>query len=311
MDNRMNRDTVRDRNLDDQAPRVAALSDLDDFQVAEGYPDPRGWDVTLAGGDKVGEVHDLIVDTRVMRTRYLDLRLDKDAIGTDKDRDVLVPVGAAQLDENDDHVLLGSLTAAQLAGMPMYDHGTISRQYEDSVLARMPVAGTAGVAATGAAATAGADYYDSPHFDDKSFFAPRDARKTDDKERLTRSEEELEVGKRQIKGGEVDVHKTVETEHVSKPVTLRHDEVTIERRPINADTADMNARKIGDDEIRIPLTAEEAVVDKRAVVKEEVVIRKHAVSENKTVEADLRKEKIDIDRNTDRNTDRGTDASRR
>lgn len=304
----------------DDAPRVAALGDLGDFQVAEGYPDPRGWDVMDAGGQKVGKVHDLIVDTGQMRTRYLDIKLDKDAIGTDDDHDVLIPVGAAQLDDNDDQVMLGSMTEIQLAALPVFKHGNITRDYEDSVLAGMP-AGAAGGIASGAAA-AGADYYDRNHFDDSRFFGSRGGMKGDKgannagQKRMTRSEEELEVGKRQVKAGEVDVHKRVDTEHVTQPVTLRREEVTIERRPIQAgqggQNSGQNSGQIGTEgEIRIPLTEEEAVVGKRAVVKEEVVIRKHAVSEDKTVEADLRKERIDIDRNADKSsTDRSsTDRS--
>ncbi|CAN5739162.1 hypothetical protein BH23GEM5_BH23GEM5_17550 [soil metagenome] len=48
------------------------------------------------------------------------------------------------------------------------------------------------------------------------------------------------------------------------------------------------------DEIRIPLTEEELVVDKRAVAKEELVIKKHQVEEQRTVEADLRKERAEV-----------------
>ncbi|MGI8549121.1 MAG: DUF2382 domain-containing protein, partial [Gemmatimonadaceae bacterium] len=305
------RDTMGSDNQND-APRVAALGDLGDFQVAEGYPDPRGWDVMDASGQKVGKVHDLIVDTGEMRTRYLDIKLDKDAIGTDDDHDVLIPVGAAQLDDNDDNVMLGSMTETQLAALPRFEHGEITRSYEDSVLAGMP-SGVAGAVASGATA-AGADYYGTHHFDDKTFFSSRDRNRgttgadnttgnTADKERITRSEEELEVGKRQVKAGEVDVHKRVETEHVTKPVTLRREEVTIERRPLRADQTGQNAAQIGGEgEIRIPLTEEEAVIGKRAVVKEELVVKKHAVSENKTVEGDIRKERIDIDRSNERDT---------
>lgn len=317
------RDTTRqdnDRDMPDNTPRVAALGDLGDFQVADGYPDPRGWDVMASGGQKVGKVHDLIVDTGQMRTRYLDIKLDKDAIGTDDDHDVLIPVGAAQLDDNDDNVMLGSMTETQLAALPRFEHGEITRNYEDSVLARMPAGGTAATAGAATGAAMGADYYATHHFDDNRFFGSRDQRTTTDMKdndnaneaRVTRSEEELEIGKRQVRGGEVDVHKTVETEHVKQPVTLRREEVTIERRPIRADQAgDSSATIGGDDEIRIPLTGEEAVVQKRAVVKEELVIKKHAVSEDKTVEADLRKEKIDVDRSKERGrNDSGADASR-
>lgn len=110
---------------------------------------------------------------------------------------------------------------------------------------------------------------------------------------ITRSEEELNIGKREVSRGDARVSKHVETEHVSQPVTRRREEVVIERRPVDAGArADAS---IGNDETRVPLMEEEVVVDKRAVVKEELVIGKRSVEERDTVEADLRREKFDID----------------
>lgn len=333
MDDRQNTYDDSAQDAQDNTPRVAALSDLGDFQVAEGYPDPRGWDVMASGGKKVGKVHDLIVDTAQMRTRYLDIKLDRDATGTDDDRDVLVPVGAARLDDGDDNVVLDSLSAAQVAVLPAFTHGEITREYENSVLGHMPggETGVAAGAATGAAA-AESDYYATHHFDDNRFFSSRDRMKneagsragmtdtgtdqTANEARVTRSEEELEIGKRQVQGGEVDVRKRVETEHVSQPVMVSREQVTIERRPIRADQAGTSTANIGEDnEIRIPITEEEVVVDKRAVVKEELVIKKHMVTENQTVEADLRKERVDVDRSKEQSglsdaTTRDSNANR-
>jgi uncharacterized protein (TIGR02271 family) len=112
---------------------------------------------------------------------------------------------------------------------------------------------------------------------------------------LTLSEEELAVGKRKVSAGEVSVHKHVETEHVTETVPLTRDEVTIERRPV---TDRQSAAPIGEDHITVRLTEEEAVVEKRPVVKEEIVVKKHAVQETQTVEADLKKERADIEDTT-------------
>jgi uncharacterized protein (TIGR02271 family) len=120
-------------------------------------------------------------------------------------------------------------------------------------------------------------------------------------ERLTRTEEELRVGKRAVEAGEVVVGKHVETEHKQVPVNLKREEVVIERRPVNRDAG---ATDIRDDEIRVPLTEEEAVVDKRAVVKEELVIGKRVVEDQKTVDTDLRREEFDIDETNVKNRNR-------
>ncbi len=120
----------------------------------------------------------------------------------------------------------------------------------------------------------------------------------DDQIKLTRSAEELRIGKRQVKAGEVEVKKRVEAERVQQPVTLRHEEVHIERRPVTGSAAARDVQITGR-EIRVPLTEEEAVVEKRPVVKEEVIISKHPVEEREIVEADIRKERIDVERHGD------------
>jgi uncharacterized protein (TIGR02271 family) len=126
--------------------------------------------------------------------------------------------------------------------------------------------------------------------------------------RLVLSEEELAVGRREVNAGEVSVGKHVETERVRENVTLHHDEVEIERRPISEGYAASGAM-IGDErEIRIPLTAEEVVVEKRVVPTEEIVVRKRSVAENETVETDLRHERADIHREGE--TFRGETAGR-
>ena len=121
--------------------------------------------------------------------------------------------------------------------------------------------------AIGAGATAGADFYDHDQFDDRRFFA-RGRGAVDESERLTVSEERLDVGKRQVSAGEVGVRKNVETRHVEEEVELMREEVNVERRPISADAGNSGDIRINDGEIRIPVMREEAVVEKRLVPTE-------------------------------------------
>jgi uncharacterized protein (TIGR02271 family) len=141
-----------------------------------------------------------------------------------------------------------------------------------------------GYGATGFGASAGAFAYRARE---------RDGR---DDTRLTRSEEELHIGTREVARGEVRVGKHVETEHVRQPVTTRREEIVVERRPVEAGArADAS---IGEDEVRIPLMEEELVVEKRAVVKEELVVGKRVVEEHDVVETEVRREEFDIDEQT-------------
>ena len=52
----------------------------------------------------------------------------------------------------------------------------------------------------------------------------------------------------------------------------------------------------GEQVIRVPIVEEQLVVERRPVVKEVVVIRKRAVQESRVIDADLRKERLEIDR---------------
>jgi uncharacterized protein (TIGR02271 family) len=268
--------------------RLARLDELDDYKVADGDPDVRGWDVQAADGRKVGKVDSLIVDAAAMQVRYLDVKLDKKALNLDEERHVLIPVGGARLDDDNDRVLLGTATAASLAELPPYTHGAIDRDYETNVRRGFdksftPPAGDQ-------------DFYGHAHYDQKGFFGRRREGR-EDAQYLTLAEERLAVGKRQVQAGEVEVRKTVETEHVRESVPVMHEEVSIERHPLSADAAGRHANAtIEEDTIRVPLMAEEAVAEKRVVPTEEIVISKHAVRDEKTVEADLRKERLDVDR---------------
>lgn len=243
--------------------QLARLEDLDDCKVADGDPDIRGWEVKTADGRMAGKVDSLIVDTRAMQVRFLDIELDRKSLKLNEDRHVLVPIANARLDDDHDDVLLGSMTAAQVATLQPYQHG-------------QPIVQDA-----------------APRQDDaKKFYGKRGG--TGGVQRMTLSEEQLRVGTRTKQAGEAVVHKTVDTEHVSKNVPVMHEEVTIERHVLSGDSP--NSARISEGEVRIPLHAEEAVIEKRTVPKEEVVIRKKMVAGEQTVEADLKKERVDVNR---------------
>jgi uncharacterized protein (TIGR02271 family) len=120
----------------------------------------------------------------------------------------------------------------------------------------------------------------------------------DEAMRLVLSEEELAIGKRQVAAGEVGVHKYVETERVHEEVQLRHEEVDVQRRPITDGYSAAGATIGQNEDIRIPLHAEEAIVEKRVVPTEEIIVRKREVVETEGVDAELRRERAEVDRET-------------
>ncbi|HEX8276418.1 MAG TPA: DUF2382 domain-containing protein [Longimicrobiaceae bacterium] len=304
--------------MNDDLDRVVPLDQLDDFKVADGDPDVRGWEVVGSDGRKIGEVDQLLVDTAAMKVRYLDVDVDNGLVAgatESSDRHVLIPIGYARLDEGSDRVIVDQLASSDVVGLPEYTHGPITRDFESSVRSRFDTgytgaastgttgttAGAAGLASTGAAdTTRDNDFYSHDLYDDNRFYGARRGMEGDEA-RLTLSEEELAIRKQRMAAGEVDIHKRVETEHVSTPVTTMREEAVIERRPISDATLQAGTARIEGDEIHVPLMEEEVIVEKRVVPKEELVVKKHMVQETEHVEADLRKERVDIDREGDVN----------
>ncbi len=106
---------------------------MEDYQIAEGEPDIRGWHVVAADGRRLGEVESLIVDTAAMQVRYVLMDPDDDVFRDNDDRLLPLPLGAAHLDENDNEVVLDTLTADMLASAPRLKKGGLTAEGESEL----------------------------------------------------------------------------------------------------------------------------------------------------------------------------------
>jgi uncharacterized protein (TIGR02271 family) len=114
---------------------------------------------------------------------------------------------------------------------------------------------------------------------------------------MTRSEEELTVGKTQREAGRVRLKKYVVEEQVTQTVPVRREEVRLEREPItdaNAGAA-TDGPAISEEEHEVVLHAEEPVAEKRTIPKERVRLDKDVHEEEHEVGDTVRKERIDVD----------------
>lgn len=100
------------RMADARVAGLVRLEDLDDYEVASGDPDPRGWDVKSRDGRTVGTVKHLLVDPRALRVRYLEVELDAAMPGASGRRRVHIPVGSARLRDDHDEVIVDLGAAA-------------------------------------------------------------------------------------------------------------------------------------------------------------------------------------------------------
>jgi uncharacterized protein (TIGR02271 family) len=114
---------------------------------------------------------------------------------------------------------------------------------------------------------------------------------------MTRSEEQLHVGTERVQTGRARLRKYVVTEQQTVSVPVSHEEVRLEREPItDANVGDALAGPaISEEEHEVVLTEERPVVAKETVPVERVRLDKDVVTEQQTVNEEVRKEEITFD----------------
>lgn len=236
------------------------LSELEDYDVATGYPDIRGWELQDRQGRDLGSVTDLLIDTsRGEPVSVLIHRKDSNWFLElfRENENARLPLSAIDLDEAS-QVVRVTEPIEQILG------GRIDR---DANRGERP--GTSAVAGSKGGALQA-------------------------EETLDLVEERLEVDKARRKAGEVRVGKTVETDTVRREVPVEREEVVVERetldRPIPASEASgvLGGRP---DEIIVPIYREEVETTTRAVIAERLRIRKRSVEDTREVSADVRRER--------------------
>ena len=117
-----------------EAPVLRRLRDLTDFEVADDNPDVRGWTVRGGDGQALGVVHELIVEPTALKVRYLDVQLDSRFQINEYENHILLPIGVASLDTDDDNVFVPALNAQTVVEYPPFVEIQVSRDYEEAVL---------------------------------------------------------------------------------------------------------------------------------------------------------------------------------
>jgi uncharacterized protein (TIGR02271 family) len=289
---------------------------------AGAYADVAGWDVRTEAGERLGRIHDVVLGDDD-RARYLDV----EAGGFFNPKRVLLPVEYASPDAGTCRVQLHTIGRQEFKNLPEWsgrpsDIGWLTENMirracgvqasepppmPDEPLE--PVADDPAMDDAIARAQAGAEFSPGrrPHQHDAARVpvwreGGREAAErawTEREGHVERADRERDDAPRPesrpvVQTGEMGVRTSVDTERVRMPVRRMKEDISVERRPVTDMRAEDARPIITEDEIRIPLIEEEIVVTRRAVVREEIVIRKRAVEETTEVEADLRRERVDI-----------------
>ena len=235
-----------------------------------------GYTVYDSNDEKIGKVDDLFVDGND-RPEYIGVKMG--FLGT---HSTLIPFEMATVDDERKTIVLSTDKETAKNGPSFDDDREITSEFEIEVYSYY------GLQQSGSTEERGtySDYSGTTNGTDV------DER---DELRVQRTEEELVAGTREVEAGSMRVRKRVRTDREQIEVPTRREEVSVERVPVSGEATEA---EIGEDEVVVPVTEEEVVVGKRAVVKEEVRVRKDVVEDTEVVEEDVRREEIDVEDDT-------------
>jgi uncharacterized protein (TIGR02271 family) len=115
----------------------------------------------------------------------------------------------------------------------------------------------------------------------------------DDDRSVQLKEERLRAAKENVKAGEVALRKEVVTEQKSMDVPVTHEEVVVERRPVEGRRPATGDIREGET-IRVPVHEEQVRLEKQTVVTEEVSLNKRPVTETEHVAGTVRREEARV-----------------
>jgi stress response protein YsnF len=274
------------------------------YEIADGEPDIKGWDVQLSSGEEIGEVDDLIFDTESLKVRYLIVDLKGKVLDTDS-RDVLIPVGLAQLKHLTHNVVLNNVTVSQLKSLPEYDEDDFTPDFENRV--RQAFSDT--YMGTGTVA-GNEDFYAHKQFDDEHFSGTGDyspdrtgdnlsnARNNfegtghDSDDTVEVVKENVEVGKRQVQTGGIKVRSRIVEKPVEETINLKEENVNVERIPVDRVAGEGD---FSEQEIEMRENAEVPVVNKEARIVEEITLSKETEERDETIHDTVRETKVEVD----------------
>jgi uncharacterized protein (TIGR02271 family) len=272
-----------------------------------------GYEVYDQVGEKIGKVDDIFVDESDS-PEYIGVKMG--FLGT---RSTLIPWAAVSSTDDKGRAITVATDKATAKEGPAFDHDKeITPEFEDEVYSYYGLqrtettedrgsygsyysdesteAGTVGPGMTMGDTETG-EFREHAAADEGVNQSRGDDLADEDELRVQRTEEELVAGTREREAGQLKVRKRVRTDREQIEVPTRHEEVTVERVPVEGEASEA---EIGEDEVVLPVTEEEVVVSKRPVLKEEVRIRKDVVEDTEVVEEDVRREEIEVEDETNR-----------
>jgi len=244
----------------------------------------RGQNLTSADGDKIGTIEEIYLDTETNSPEWA--LVNTGLFGT---KSSFVPIRDARLSDDGVSVPFDKSTVTDA---PKVDpDGELSQREEAELYRHYGVEYSGSRSDTGLPeGGAGAGTRDRET-------VGRDVSGPTTDDAMTRSEEELSVGKAERETGRVRLRKYVVEDEVTQTVPVRREKARLEREPItDANVGDaVSGPDISEEEHEVVLREEEPVVEKRTVPKERVRLDTEVETEQREVSDTVRREQVETD----------------
>src|SRR5829696_6939131 len=215
-----------------------------------------GYEVYDQVGEKIGKVDDLFVDESDS-PEYIGVKTG--FLGT---RSTLIPWEAVSSTDDEGRAITVATDKAK-DGPSFDDDKEITPEFENEVYSYYGLQRSQTTEDGGAYG----DYYDETTTTETTAAAgTTGVADREDELRVQRIEEELRAGTREREAGQLKVRKRVRTDREQIEVPTRHEEVSVERVPVEGAAAEA---EIGEEEVVVPVTEEEDVRREEIDVEDE------------------------------------------
>ncbi|MGM1028833.1 MAG: DUF2382 domain-containing protein [Actinomycetota bacterium] len=239
-------------------------------------------------GEKVGRVSQVYLDDATGEPAFATV-----STGWFGTRESFVPLQGATVEGGEIRVPYDKETIKGAPGLDADAH--LSETEEDELYRYYGVGGGGGSVGAGGTGGHGDDAHVTGEHFDESVHAP--TREVDDDAEIVRREEQLRVGTERVETGRARLRKHVVTDQETVTVPVEREEVEVVREPLDGSRSSTGT--LGDGEVDVTLTEERPVVDKEVVDVERVGLDRRVVTDQETVQADVAREEIDVDRDGD------------
>ncbi len=234
---------------------IVAYTKQDDYDVVNNNQDCIGWSVTDQSGNVFGKVTEMLVNTETEMV------------------DSIIVDGRKRIPASDISLSNGSVVVRGVLHEEEYGQTQNTTEETTEINQNYAAMQNAGGARHVSGVTRAAN---------------------DNEVVLPIIEEQLRLGKRTVEKGGAQVRTSVAEVPVEESVTLREENVTVERRPVDRAVANApGAFKEGT--IEITTQAEVPVVSKEAHVVEEVVVGKNVTEHQETIRDSVKRTEVDVD----------------